>query len=444
MNSSTQKDYPLLSNLSEADLDDNSSLKKMLQLVGENKRVVDFGCATGYFARFLTNKGCKVTGVEVNSQAAKSAEQYCEQVIVADLDFVSLAGILPEQTFDVAVFGDVLEHLRNPWRVLNETRKLLKPEGYVVVSIPNIAHGAIRLALLQGDFEYMELGILDNTHLRFFTRKTVETLFERCEYFVESVERTKLPIFSGSNWIPNIEKNKFDSKIIQEIEQDEDADTLQFVIRAFPLSLEGKYAALNEKYLKLVEEVKSSHTQLKQNRVELEQSHIQLQEKKNELEQSQNQVQQKQAEVERYQVEIKEKETCFDLVQAQLQQTQAELEQAHFLRHQTQEEQLEQAHFLRHQTQEELDLAQAQLQQTQAELEQAHFLRHQTQGELERSLSQLQQIQLEWQETQTKLQQAHQAWEYCQVIIKAMESSKFWQLRLAWFRLKRFVGIKGD
>ncbi len=429
MNSNTQKDYPLLSNLSAADLDDNSSLKKMLQLVGENKRVVDFGCATGYFARFLTNKGCQVTGVEVNSQAAKSAEQYCEQVIVADLDFVSLAEILPEQAFDVAVFGDVLEHLRNPWRVLKETRELLKPEGYVVVSIPNIAHGAIRLALLQGDFEYMELGILDNTHLRFFTRKTVETLFERCEYFVESLERTKLPIFSGSNWIPNIEKDNFDSKIIQEIEQDEDADTLQFVIRAFPLSLEGKYAALNEKYLKLVEEVKSSDTQLKQNRVELEQSHIQLQEKKNELEQSQYQVQQKQAEVELYQVEIQEKEICFDLAQAQFQQTQAELEQAHFQQQQTQAE---------------LEIFSDQLQQTQVELEQTHFQQQQTQGELERSLSQLQQIQLEWQETQTKLQQAHQAWEYCQVIIKAMESSKFWQLRLAWFRLKRFVGIKGD
>ena len=429
MNSNTQKDYPLLSNLSAADLDDNSSLKKMLQLVGENKRVVDFGCATGYFARFLTNKGCQVTGVEVNSQAAKSAEQYCEKVIVADLDFVSLAEILPFQAFDVAVFGDVLEHLRNPWRVLKETRELLKPEGYVVVSIPNIAHGAIRLALLQGDFEYMELGILDNTHLRFFTRKTVETLFERCEYFVESLERTKLPIFSGSNWIPNIEKDNFDSKIIQEIEQDEDADTLQFVIRAFPLSLEGKYAALNEKYLKLVEEVKSSHTQLEQNRVELEQSHIQLQEKKNELEQSQYQVQQKQAEVERYQVEIQEKEICFDLAQAQLQQTQAELEQAHFQQQQTQAE---------------LEIFSDQLQQTQVELEQAHFQQQQTQGELERSLSQLQQIQMEWQETQTKLQQAHQAWEYCQVIIKAMESSKFWQLRLAWFRLKRFVGIKGD
>jgi len=72
-----------------------------------------------------------------------------------------------------------LEHLRNPWRVLEETQQLLKSEGYIVVSIPNIAHGAIRLALLQGRFEYTELGILDNTHLRFFTRKTVEQLFER-------------------------------------------------------------------------------------------------------------------------------------------------------------------------------------------------------------------------------------------------------------------------
>ncbi len=373
MNNHLQKDYPLVSILSEADLDENSSLKKMSRLVGENKRLIDFGCATGYLAQLLKSKGCEVTGVEVNSKAAEVAEQYCEQVIVADLDFVSLAEILPGQVFDVAVFGDILEHLRDPWKLLEETRQLLKPEGYVVASIPNIAHGAIRLALLQGRFEYMEVGILDNTHLRFFTRKTVEELFAHCGYFIDVIERIKLPIFSGSNWIPPINKKSFDSNVIHEIEQDEDADTLQFVFQAFPLSLEGKYAALHQQYSTLVEQVQNSQTQRQEIHTELKQSQVQLQGKQTEL---------------------------------------------------------------KH--------LQTQLQQTQAQLEQAQTQQQQTYVEMKRSQCQLQQIQLLWSETQTKLQQAHTGWEHCQNIIKAMESSKFWKLRQAWFQLKQTVGFPAD
>ena len=174
LDKSWKKDYPSPEHLTQENLDENSSLKKMLDLIGEQKQVVDFGCATGYFANLLNSKGCIVTGVEINSDAAKIAEKYCKKVVVTDLDLASITEILPSQEFDVAVFGDVLEHLRNPWKVLEEAQHILKPDGYVVASIPNIAHGSIRLALLQGKFEYMKLGILDDTHLRFFTCKTTE------------------------------------------------------------------------------------------------------------------------------------------------------------------------------------------------------------------------------------------------------------------------------
>jgi 2-polyprenyl-3-methyl-5-hydroxy-6-metoxy-1,4-benzoquinol methylase len=66
-----EKDYPLLSNITVEDLDENSSLKKMLRWVGENKHVIDFGCATGYFARLLSSKGCRVTGIEINAKAIR-------------------------------------------------------------------------------------------------------------------------------------------------------------------------------------------------------------------------------------------------------------------------------------------------------------------------------------------------------------------------------------
>ena len=229
-----QKDYPSDQVATEESLDDNSSLKKMLKLIDSGKEVIDFGCATGYFSRLLQNKGCIVTGVEINPDAAKIAEQYCEKVIVADLDYVSIKDIFPEQRFDVAVFGDVLEHLRNPWRVLEETKHILKEDGYVVASIPNIAHGSIRLSLLQGRFEYTEFGILDNTHIRFFTRETVKELFKRAGYLADIVDRTKLECFAENNLIPKNNKHEFSVDTIKKIEDDSDSETLQFVVRSYP------------------------------------------------------------------------------------------------------------------------------------------------------------------------------------------------------------------
>jgi O-antigen biosynthesis protein len=419
MNNNWEKNYPYASDLSEADLDENSSLKKMLRLVGENKRVLDVGCATGYFAELLSKKGCKVTGVEINSQAAKEAEKYCEKVIVADLDFVALDNILPGELFDVAVFGDVLEHLRDPWTILKQARQILKPDGYVVASIPNIAHGAIRLALLEGSFQYMELGILDNTHLRFFTRETVEDLFERSGYFISEMECTKLPIFSDSNLVPCIEKINYDSQIIQKIESDQDSDTLQFIVRAYPLSLENQYATLNEKYLRLVDEMKYSQIQIEQFRLELEQSQIQLQqihtqrqEKETELEQVQSQALEKQAELERFKLEIQEKQIVWQQAQAQLQQTQVELERLHL-----------------------------QLQQNRVDLERSQFQWEETQAELEGSQLQLQQTQFQLQQWQLQLQQTQTELERAQITIDAMKSSKFWKIRTVWLSLKKAIGM---
>lgn len=403
MNADWEKDYPLLSDLLEKDLDENSSLKKMLCLIGENKRVIDFGCATGYFARFLYERGCEVTGVEVNPKAAKVAENYCKEVILADLDFVSLNEILLEQTssekFDVAIFGDVLEHLRNPWKVLEETRKLLKPQGYVIASIPNIAHGAIRLALLQGNFQYQPLGILDNTHLRFFTRQTVEHLFENTGYLIDTIEPTKLPIYSNSDLIPAVEKHKFDNNITQEIEQDEDADTLQFVIRAYPQSLENKYANLSKQYHEAVKKLSDYENEFDSLRVELQQSKIQLENKN---------------------FEFGEVITRFNHTEKQLKEEKNNL----------------------HKTKQQLEKVKNKLADNQVELEKTQIQLKQEQLQLDQQKNQLQQIQQQWEDNQIQLQQAHGGWEHCQQIIKAMETSKFWKLREAWFKFKHSLGLK--
>ncbi|HCF26081.1 MAG TPA: methyltransferase type 11, partial [Cyanobacteria bacterium UBA11049] len=360
----------------------------MLRLVGEGKRVIDFGCATGYFSQLLTKKGCTVTGVEINPEAAKVAEQYCEQIIVADLDFVSVTAILPKQAFDVAVFGDVLEHLRNPWKVLEEIRQLLKPEGYVVASIPNIAHGAIRLALLQGRFEYMDLGLLDNTHLRFFTRNSVEELFEGSGYFVDTIERTKLPVISASTWVPRIDKNAFDPQIIQQIEQAAEADTFQFVVRAFPLSDNGKYAALKAQNAQLVMELEQAQSQLHQTQTAREQIQTQLHETQVTWEQAQSQLHETQAAWKQTQTQLHETQAAWEQAQSQVHQTQAVLEQT-----QTQ----------LHETQVAWEQAQSQLHETQAAWEQAQSRLHQTQVVLEQTQTQLHETQVAWEQVQSQL-----------------------------------------
>lgn len=404
MNAEWEKDYPLLVNLSETDLDDNSSLKKMLSLIGKNKRVIDFGCATGYFARLLTNRGCEVIGVEVNSKAAKVAENYCDEVIVSDLDFVSLNDILSNQIskekFDIAIFGDILEHLRNPWKVLEETRNILKAQGYVIASIPNIAHGAIRLALLTGNFEYQPLGILDNTHLRFFTRETVEKLFEDSGYLIDVIQRTKLPIYSNSDLIPAIDKNNFDNNITNHIEQDEDADTLQFVIRGYPVSLENKYTNLHKQYSQVVEQLNHSETELNNLRIEYHNTKVQLQAQNTEYEQTLAKLQQTET-------VLKDEKNSLAQTQIKFRKVKNQLEES----------------------QQQLDDAQNQLKQQQLQIEQEK--------------NQLQQIQQQWKDNQIKLQEAHSRWEHCQQIIKAMETSKFWKLRGVWLKFKHSLGLIG-
>ncbi|MDB9376887.1 glycosyltransferase [Nodularia sphaerocarpa] len=429
MDKDWSKDYPSSENLTEEALDENNSLRKIFELVENNLRVVDFGCATGYLAKLLKKKGCIVTGVEINSDAAQTAEQHCEEVIVADLDFISVLKILPAQEFDIAIFGDVLEHLRNPGKVLAETKQILKKDGYVIASIPNIAHAAIRLSLLQGRFDYTNLGILDNTHLRFFTRKTVKELFEKAGYLEEIVDCTKLDCFLKSDLIPQNNKDEFHVDTIKRIQEDTDADTLQFIIRAIPCTMEQQYSAIKKNYEKVLEESQRSQLQLQETQTELERSQLQLKETQTEFERSQFQLQQTQSEFERSQFQLQQTQSEFERSQFQLQQTQSEFERSQF--------QLQQ-------TQMEVERSQSQLQQTQAEVERSQFQLQQTQMEVERSQSQLQQTQAEFERSQFQLQQTQAEFERSQITIAAMETSKFWKMRKLWFKIKGLFGLDKD
>lgn len=144
-----------------------------LGLTGHHRLVLELGCAAGHVTRALKARGHRVVAVEIDPSSADAARAIADEVVVADLDAIPLTTAVAVRGFDVALMGDVLEHLRDPLTVLREVVELLGTEGFAVISVPNIAFADVRMALLEGAWEYHDDGLLDRTHLRFFTRASL-------------------------------------------------------------------------------------------------------------------------------------------------------------------------------------------------------------------------------------------------------------------------------
>ncbi len=218
------------------ELDSDNTHANVVRLVGEGHRVLELGPASGYMSAILRERGCTVVGVELDPEMAAQAEQFCERVIVGDLDRLDLEEELGEDRFDVIVAADVLEHLRDPLATLRALRSFLKPEGWFVVSLPNVAHASVRLALLDGRFDYRDLGLLDHTHLRFFTHESIARLFDEAELAMVEVHRQEAPI--DTTEIP-VDTEAVPAEVIRQLESDPDARTYQFVVKAVTLDGPG-------------------------------------------------------------------------------------------------------------------------------------------------------------------------------------------------------------
>jgi len=145
-------------------------------------RVLDVGCATGEVGAALkeTGRASFVAGVELSPDAAAVARMHLDDVIVGDIEAVEPP--YPDGYFDLLLYADVLEHLKNPWALAARQRRLLRPGGLVVASLPNIGHYSTLLMLLKHEWRYEEYGIMDYTHLRFFTRRGLLDLATRAGY----------------------------------------------------------------------------------------------------------------------------------------------------------------------------------------------------------------------------------------------------------------------
>jgi methionine biosynthesis protein MetW len=166
--------------------DDAHSL--LMRLIPPSSRVLELGCATGYLSGYMEQAlGCRVTGMELDSAAAAIAAQRCAEVYTADLDAPdALAPARASAPYDVLLAAAVLEHLKNPVRLLQDAKPLLEPDACVIISLPNMAHWSVRLRLMRGQFDYSDYGIMDRTHLHFYTVKTGRALLEEQGFVVES------------------------------------------------------------------------------------------------------------------------------------------------------------------------------------------------------------------------------------------------------------------
>lgn len=199
-----------------------------IAMVGTGNRVLELGCSVGHVTEHLVARGNEVVGVEIDAAAADEARRHATRVHVLDLDLLPVSSIEPGP-FDVVLLGDVIEHMRDPVPVLRDLTGVLAPDGRFVISVPHVGHIDVRLMLLQGRWEYQPDGLLDRTHLRWFTRASLRDLLAEVGFVATRVERVVFGL--GDSQLP-IDADAVGPEVIRFIEADPEAYTYQFVVEA--------------------------------------------------------------------------------------------------------------------------------------------------------------------------------------------------------------------
>lgn len=171
-----KKDENKYTVVKEVDMNIESSHKKIVENVPEGSVVLDLGCSSGLIGRYLKKyKKCEVYGADINEDLIKIAKKDKSYEEIYNIDFDNLNdknNPFKKNFFDVIILADIIEHLKYPDNLLIFISELLKPNGMILLSLPNIGHQNIIVNLLNGNFNYADLGLLDNTHIRFFTDKS--------------------------------------------------------------------------------------------------------------------------------------------------------------------------------------------------------------------------------------------------------------------------------
>jgi len=196
----------------------------------EMKNFLDVGCGPGHFGKMVKDmQEAYVVGLECTKKGAEYARRRLDEVHEVDVE----SFVLPykKSYFDCLAYFDVLEHLIDPWSLLKKHRPFLKNDGVVIASIPNIRNLGTLVDLVQdGKWSYKNEGILDITHLRFFTWITIHELFNSAGYKITSTEGTVLPLYE--KWVAQGKPEKFDTGMMILKNISDEFFVGQFVIRA--------------------------------------------------------------------------------------------------------------------------------------------------------------------------------------------------------------------
>lgn len=184
--------------------------RQTINLIPRGSTVLDIGCATGFLGEYLIQeKNCIVDGVELGHEEASEARKKLRKVYEGDIENPLILKKIHGR-YDIVNASALIEHLKDPWTALRSWNKFLKKNGNIIISTSNIAHWSMRKNILRGKFNYEEYGILDNTHLRFFTYYTFQKLVKDSGYKIDEVRIDSVgggyPKVSKffSKWYPNI------------------------------------------------------------------------------------------------------------------------------------------------------------------------------------------------------------------------------------------------
>jgi methionine biosynthesis protein MetW len=166
----------------------------ILSQIPTSSRVLDLGCATGYLGRFLAEqRGCVVDGIETDQHAAEEASKYLRRVWVGSVDDEAVLSAVAGK-YDVILCAAILEHLPRPDLTLQRLRHLMSDNAVLIAGLPNVAHWSMRWSLLRGSWDYEDYGILDRTHLHFFTLKSAKEMFETAGYVINRIEMSDIGV----------------------------------------------------------------------------------------------------------------------------------------------------------------------------------------------------------------------------------------------------------
>lgn len=159
------------------------------------RRIVEVGCMHGAMARAYleTHPGAEYVGIDIDADYAAVAAQACTRALAGDIETFDDAAFAQLFPSDCWIFGDCLEHLRDPWRIVRKIRAAIDADGCLLTCIPNAQHWSVQMRLATGEFRYEDSGLLDRTHVRWFTRVTMLEMFTQAGWRVEHGFSRQLP-----------------------------------------------------------------------------------------------------------------------------------------------------------------------------------------------------------------------------------------------------------